>query len=174
MVKFLRLKISRSERVFENIRYLPAVASLVERFSHKLFDDFFLGGELDKVEALISLIERTSPYFWVITSSGGVFKGLVYLDDWQGSPQNPYCAAVTTCFAPKYWGGLTKYAGKRFINYAFRRLKLKKLKAEVYQDNKYAVTLLKKIGFNHEYTMISETIVNKKPVNIDVYSIIKE
>ena len=173
MVKFLKVNISRREGVFENIRYLPDVANLVNRFSGKLFDDFF-ASDIDPIEALISLIERASPYFWAITSSGGVFKGFVYLDDWQGSPQNPYCATVTTCFVPKYWGGLTKYAGKRFVNYVFKRLKLRKLKAEVYQDNKYAVTLLKKIGFKHEYTMLSETIVNKKPVNIDVYSIIKE
>lgn len=126
----------------------------------------------DFAERIISLIERTSPYFWVLASKDKGFRGIVYLDDWTGSSSNPHCASVTTCIDPAFWGAFTKKAGKLFVKYVFSKYKLKKLKAEVYADNKNAVTLLKKIGFKFEASLACETIIRSKPVNINIYSII--
>lgn len=173
MSKFLKLNISRKRAVFENISYLPAAIALAQRYKSKILDDYSTENIRDFASFFVELVEKTSPYFWVLTGKNGEFKGFVYLDDWQGSYKTPHCATVTTCIDPRYWGSFTKWAGKRFIKYVFKRFKLKKLKAELYSGNKNAVSLLKKIGFNHECTLKNETIVNGKPVNIELYSIIK-
>lgn len=174
MVKFYKIKIKPLVGVYENISYIPDVIRLLRKFKHKLFDDYFFDESQSLEKSLIHLIARTTPCFWVITAENGDFRGFVYLDDWQGSSKRRHSATITTCIDPKYWGAFTKLAGKRFVKYAFRRYKLRKLKAEVYSDNKNAVAVLKKLGFTKECTLKSETIVAKKPVNIDVYSIIKQ
>lgn len=192
MPKFLKVNINRNLGIYENIRYLPAIISLAARYKSKIFDDYFFESEQrlerhaeagcikshfnsvppDFAERIISLIERTSPYFWVLASKDKGFRGIVYLDDWTGSSSNPHCASVTTCIDPAFWGAFTKKAGKLFVKYVFSKYKLKKLKAEVYADNKNAVTLLKKIGFKFEASLACETIIRSKPVNINIYSII--
>jgi RimJ/RimL family protein N-acetyltransferase len=172
-IKFLRLQIRPKDGILENISYLPQVFELVREYKNRIFDDYFDAQSSSMTDAIISLIEATSPYFWLITMRNGEMIGFVYLDEWTGSCENPFSASVTTCIAKPYWGKYTRFAGKRFVKYVFRRYKLKKLKAQVYSSNKSAVTLLKRLGFSYECTLKSETIVDFRPVDIDVYSIIK-
>lgn len=172
-IKFLKLKISPSKGIFENISYLPKVVSLVERYRNLLFDDYFLDCNESVSDSLVSFIAKTMPYFWIITVNNGEMIGFVYLDDWTGSSTKRHSAAVTTCISPEYWGKFTKFAGKRFVKYVFKHYKLKKLRAQVYSTNTNAVALLKKLGFSYEATLKSETIVRSNPIDIDLYSIIK-
>lgn len=173
MIRFLKLTISPKEGRFENISYLPAVIGLVEKYKHCLLDDYFLDGYNTIVDALLALIERVTPYFWVVADSKGNLCGFIYLDDWTGAKNNPHSASVTTCFAPEYHGRFTKFAGRRFVKYVFKRYKLKKLKAEIYARNGNAIALLRCLGFEYEATLKSETMVNSTPTDINVYSIIK-
>lgn len=173
MVQFKKIIIDRKTAQLANISYIPDVLELVNTYREKLFDDYFLEDAASTASALVSLIERTSPYFWAVTGKDGDFKGFVYLDDWQGSSKKRHCATVTTCFDKRFWGKFTKRAGKLFVKYVFRKYKISKLKAEVYSSNKYAISLLKQIGFTRECTLKSETYVCNKPVDIDIYSIIK-
>jgi len=173
-LKFLKLQIKPKDGILENISYLPQVFKLAQEYKSRLFDDYFEAAAAGSLtDALISLIEQCSPYFWVIVGSGGEMIGFVYLDEWLGSYYNRHCASVTTCIDRQYWGKYTRFAGKRFVKYVFKRYKLKKLKAEIYSTNKSAVTLLKRLGFSHECTLKSETVVRGKPIDIEVYSIIK-
>lgn len=165
--------INPKEGRLQNISYIPEVFKLIERYRDRLFDDYFTEDSPSLIESVILLIERTSPYFWAITDNKGNFGGFVYLDDWQGNRSRNHSASITTCISPRYRGKFTFFAGKKFIKYAFKRYKLRKLKAEVYSDNKNAVCLLKKLGFSKECTLKSETLVREKPVDIDIYSIIK-
>ena len=173
MPKFAKIIINPLKGQISNIIYIPDIIKLVERYKHKLFDDYFFQSIGSVPEALIDLIERTSPYFWAITDNKGRFSGFVYLDDWQGSQERKHSATITTCILPCYRGKFTVSAGKKLIKYVFRKYKLIKLKAEVYSNNKNAVYLLKKLGFDKECTLKAETLVGDKPTDIDIYSIIK-
>ncbi len=173
MIKFLKIRIVPEFGIYENVSYIPDIIRLVKAYGNKLFDDYFLDSGENITKVLIALIQRTSPCFWVIASSDGEFRGFVYLDDWLGSSKRSHSASVTTCIDPKYWGKFTRFAGKRFIKYVFKRYKLVKLKAEVYRHNRNAINLLQKLGFKKECTLKSETMVGLRPVDIDVYSIIK-
>lgn len=104
MFKFIKIIINRKRKEFKNIHYLPLVISLYERFARYLHDDYFLENEKSCVDAVIDLIEKTSPYFWVIIDKkSSKLAGFVFLDNWTGAKNNFHCTEVTTCFNPVFW-----------------------------------------------------------------------
>ena len=175
MTKFIKIIINRKQKEFRNIQYLPSIISLYERFSNYLHDDYFIDSQKSSVDAVIELIERTSPYFWaVMDKKSSKLAGFVFLDNWTGAKNNFHSAEVTTCFNPVFWGKYTKICAKKFVKYCFKKYKLKKLKANVFVQNFKVKTLLKKTGFKKEALLKAETLKNEKLQDIEVYSIIKD
>lgn len=174
MPKFIKILINKNKKEFKNIHYLPQVISLYERFSKYLSDDYFFDKNSTIVDSIISIIESTCPYFWVIVDSKtNSFAGFVFLDNWVGSPQKAHSAEITTCFEPEFWGKYTKICAKKFIKYCFKKYKLLKIKAYIFPQNSRVKMLLKQSGFKREAQLISETIRNGKLQDVDIYSIIK-
>lgn len=175
MSKFIKIIVNRKRKEFRNIQYLPQIISLYERFSRYLHDDYFVENEKSPVDALIELVERTCPFFWVIIDKKtSKFAGFVFLDSWVGDKNNFHSAEITTCFNPIYWGKYTKICAKKFIKYCFKKYKLKKLKAYVFPQNFKVKTLLKSAGFRKEALLKAETVKNGALQDIEIYSIIKE
>lgn len=175
MSKFVKIIINRSKKEFRNIQYLPQVIRLYERFSGYLHDDYFLENQKSSVDAIIDLIEKTSPFFWVIIDKkSSKFSGFVFLDNWVGGGSNFHSAEVATCFDPSFWGKYTKICAQKFIKYCFKKYKLKKLKAYVFPQNFKVRILLKKTGFKKEAVLKAETVKNGVLQDIEVYSIVKE
>lgn len=173
MSKFIKIVINRKKKEFKNIQYLPLIISLYERFARYLHDDYFLENEKSSVDAVIDLIEKTSPYFWaIVDKQSSKLAGFVFLDNWTGAKNNYHCAEVTTCFDPAFWGSYTKICAKKFIKYCFKKYKFKKLKAYIFIQNFKVKTLLKKAGFKKEALLKAETLKNGKLQDIEVYSII--
>lgn len=174
MIKFLKIVINKKKRKFRNIQYLPQVINLYEQFSSYLHDDYFLENQKSSVDAVIDLVEKTSPFFWVIIDKrSSKFSGFVFLNNLVGTANNFHSAEVTTCFDPSFWGKYTKICANKFVKYCFRKYKLKKLKASVFPQNFKVKTLLKKTGFKKETVLKAETIKNGELQDIEVYSIIK-
>lgn len=174
MSKFIKIIINRRDKEFKNIHYLPAVFSLYEQFSKYLHDDYFLSNKKSPIDAVIDLVEKTSPYFWIIVDKKTEnFSGFGFLENWIGTKNNYHSAEVTTCFVPSYWGAYTKNCAKKFIKYCFKKYNLKKLKAYVFPQNSKVRMLLKIVGFKKEALLKAETIKNGELQDIEVYSIIK-
>lgn len=174
MNKFIKIIISRKKEEFKNIQYLPQIIHLYERFSKYLNDDYFIENQKSFVDAVISLIEKTYPYFWVvIDKKSSKFAGFCFLENWVGSNKNAHSAEVTTCFEPAFWGEYTKICAKKFIKYCFKKYKLKKLKAYIFPQNSRVRALLKISDFKKEALLRGETIKDAKLQDIEVYSIIK-
>lgn len=174
MSKFIKIIINRKKREFRNIQYIPQVINLYEKFSKYLHDDYFLEGQIASVDAVINLVEKTSPFFWVIVDKkNDKFAGFVFLDNFVGNGNNFHSAEITTCFEPSFWGKYTKTCAKKFIKYCFKKYNLKKIKAFVFNQNFKVKTLLKKSGFKKEAVLKAETIKNGKLQDIEVYSIVK-
>lgn len=174
MSKFVKLIIDRKNKEFRNIQYLPQIISLYERFSKYLHDDYFLEQRQSVVDAVIDLIEKTTPYFWVVLDKKtSKFTGFGFLGNLVGTKEELHSAEVTTCFEPKFWGRYTKICAKKFVNYCFKKYKFKKLKAYIFPQNSKVKMLLKKTGFKKEATLRAETVKNGALQDIDVYSIIK-
>lgn len=174
MNKFIKVIINKKRKEFRNIQYLPQVISLYERFSKYLHDDYFLENQTSSVDSIIDLVEKTSPFFWVVVDKkSDKFAGFVFLDNWVGSKNNFHSAEITTCFDPSFWGSYTKLCAKKFIKYCFKKYKLKKLKAYVFFQNFKVKTLLKQSGFKKEALLKAETLKNGQLQDIEVYSIIK-
>lgn len=174
MSKFIKIIINKKRKEFRNIQYLPQIINLYEKFSKYLHDDYFLENQKSSVDAVINLIEKTSPYFWVITEKeNDNFAGFVFLDNWVGTKGINHSTEVTTCFEPAFWGKYTKFCARKFIKFCFKKYKLKKLKAYIFPQNYRVKTFLKKIGFQKEALLKAETIKNSKLQDIEVYSIIK-
>lgn len=173
MSKFIKIIINRKRREFRNIHYLPHIISLYERFSKYLHDDYFLQKQKSTVDSVIDLIERTSPFFWVITEKKtDKFAGFVFLENPVGAKENLHSVEVTTCFEPEFWGKYTKTCAKKFVNYCFKKYKFTKLKAYIFPQNSKVKTLLKKTGFKKETLLKAETLKNGELQDIEIYSII--
>lgn len=174
MNKFIKIIINKKRKEFRNIQYLPQIISLYEKFSEYLHDDYFLENKKSSVDAVIDLVERTSPFFWaIIDNKSSKFSGFVFLDNWIGTKSNFHSAEVTTCFEPSFWGKYTKICAKKFIKYCFKKYKLKKLKANVFPQNFKVRMLLKKTGFKREALLKAETLKKSILQDIEVYSILK-
>ena len=174
MSKFIKIIVNRARNEFRNIEYLPDIIRLYERFSRYLYDDYFLKNQPCAVDAVIDLVERTSPYFWVIVhKQSGKLAGFVFLDNWVGAKDDFHGTEVTTCFYPDYWGIYTKICARRFVKYCFKNYKIKKLKAYIFPQNFKVKTLLKSAGFQKEATLKAETVKNGVLQDIDVFVIVK-
>jgi [ribosomal protein S5]-alanine N-acetyltransferase len=175
MSKFIKIIINRKKREFRNIHYLPQIIKLYEKFSKYLHDDYFLENQKSTVDAVIDLIERTSPFFWaVIDKKSDKFAGFGVLENFVGTKNNFHSAEITTCFEPAFWGKYTKNCAKSFIKYCFKKYNFKKLKALIFPQNTKVRTLLKKAGFKQEATLKAETVKNGVLQDIEIYSIIKK
>lgn len=175
MSKFVKIIIDRKKQEFKNIQYLPQIIKLYEKFSRYLHDDYFLEGEISPVDAVINLVEKISPFFWIILDKKtSKFAGFGFLENWVGCKNNFHSAEVTTCFEKEFWGKYTKTCAKKFINYCFKKYKLKKLKASIFPENSKVKTLLKILGFKKEAILKAETVKNGVLQDIEVYSIIRK
>lgn len=174
MSKFIKIIIDKDKKIFKNIEYLPQIVLLYERFSNYLHDDYFLKNNPSRIDSVLNIVERTSPYFWAIVhKKSNKLAGFVCLDNWVGAKNSVHSAELTTCFEPAYWGQYTKNCARKFIKYCFKNYKLKKLKAYVFPQNFKVRTILKRSGFKKEATLKAETFKNDVLQDIDIYSIIK-
>lgn len=172
-MKFIKIIIDKNNMDFRNTEYIVDVISLYERFSRYLYDDYFLDKYKTSTEAVIKLIARTSPYFWVIIDKKTQkFTGFGFLENFVGVKDKIHSAEVTTCFEPEFWGKYTKICAKKFVKYCFKNYGLKKLKALVFSQNFKVQRLLKEAGFEKEAVLKAETIKKGQFQDIDVYSII--
>ena len=74
-----------------------------------------------------------------------------------------------------YWrNGYTSEAVKKVISYAMKELKLNRLGAMVYVENKASNNLVKKLGFQHEGVLRKYYVQNGKAYDTNVYSIVTE
>lgn len=175
MSQFIKIIINKQKKDFKNIQYLPQIISLYERFSRYLHDDYFLENKNRSIDAVLALVEKTSPYFWaVIDKKSGKLSGFVFLDNWVGAKNDFHSAEVTTCFNPTFWGKYTKICAKKFIKYSFKKFKLKKIKAYIFPQNYKVKTLLKCAGFKKEAVLKAETMKNGIFQDIEVFSVFSE
>ncbi len=170
--KFVKLKLNRKKKIYKNISFLPKIISCIKPYTKFLCDDF--APKSDIVELVLSQIEKSSGYFWVILSEKEDFLGIVYLENFVGNKKQIFSAEITTCFEKRFWGKETKKCGKKFIKYCFNKLNIKKLKAIVYKENFRVKTLIKILGFQREAFLRAETKCNEKLQDIEIYSIFNE
>jgi RimJ/RimL family protein N-acetyltransferase len=92
---------------------------------------------------------KENPYnFGITLKHSGKLVGMIGftgLDKFSGKTEVGYW------LGRKYWRqGITAESLKAMVNFAFRKLKLVRLQADVFIENKASANLLKKIGFKKE------------------------
>ncbi len=173
MSKFIKIIINRTQKEFKNIEYLPEVIELYKRFFGYLHDDYFIQKYESPMDLVLKIVEKTSPYFWVVIhKKSNRFAGFAFLDNFVGTENNFHSAEITTCFNPSFWGNYTKFCAKKFIKYCFKKYKLKKLKATIFPQNFKVKALLKRSGFKKEALLRAETLRNGILQDIEMYSIL--
>ena len=148
-----------------NSEYFEFVSCLYNKFKKYLEDDY-------SEDTLASLIERTTPFFWVILS-GELPAGFVYLENFIGNNKKLHSAEVTTCIHPEYWGTFSKYCAKIFFKKCFEDFGFQKIKALVYPQNFRVKALLKVSGFEKEAELKQETLKFGKLQNVEIYSLFR-
>jgi RimJ/RimL family protein N-acetyltransferase len=171
MKRFRNLYINRAANEFCNTQYLSQAACLYSRWRKFLEDDYTTGNFVD-------MVERISPFFWVIVDDGSAFAGgrvagFVYLENVSGDHEGLYKAEVNACFARDYWGDYVRESAERFFDYCFNTLGFRKLKALIYPQNFRVKNILQRSGFEKEGTLRAETLKNGKPQDVSVYAKIK-
>lgn len=174
-MKFKRILIDRKSGQCLNTGYLPYVIFFYEKYSKYLNDDYFDMQSQSIINKIINIIEKTSPYFWVITNGeNDEFAGFVFLDNLVGIGKTLHSAELTTCFSPKYWGAFTKVCAKKFLRYCFKNYGLKKIKACIFPQNLRVRNLLKQSGFKSEGVLKSETLRGGKLQDVEVFGCFPE
>lgn len=75
----------------------------------------------------------------------------------------------------KYWNkGITSEALKMVLDIGFNTLGLIRIEARCYPENIASETVLKKKGFQYEGTLRSQVIVNNQPIDLKMFSLLKE
>jgi len=169
MIKFVKIKINRKEKIYKNINFLEDIYHLYKKFNRFINDDYSNENILDEI---ILTVERCAPFFWVILD-GEKFAGFVFLENIIGNRTKLHSAEVTTCFKPEFWGSFTKKATKKFIRYCFKKYGLKKIKAKVFKENYKVMAILRTAGMKLEAELKAETLKNGKPQDILIYSVIR-
>lgn len=167
MCRFIQIFPGVQEGEYIDLYYLQQAEFCYQKYLKYLQDDF------SPYKNLLSIIEKTFPYFWIVTKINGEFTGFVFLDNFIGNEKSLYSAELTTCFDKKAWGVFTRYSAKIFLKKCFDKLGLYKIKAQVYPDNSRVKRLLKSAGFVYESTLKNETRRQRIPQNIEVYALYK-
>ena len=167
-IKFRRLILRRDLEIFENVEYLPKVIELYMHYSGNLVDDF--SPHCLSYKNFIDFLEKISPHFYLVFYKTD-FCGFITLENLVGDKNRIHSAEVSICLKRKYWGKFALIAGQKFKNYCFNVLKIYKLKALIYTQNKLSKNILNKCGFKMEAVLKSETVKNGKPQDIEVYTL---
>ena len=167
--RFERLIIKPTCGVFENVKYFPQVLHLYKKYLRNLEDDFSSFYKFTYA-SLFRFIEKTSPHFYLVLLDDEVC-GFFCLENIIGTNSHLHSAEVVTCFAQKYWGTFTKYAGKIFRDFCFDILGIYKLKALIYPQNFRVKAILKACDFDKEAHLKGETLKNGVRQDIEIYSV---
>ena len=167
-LKFKRIILRRDLNICENTEYLPQIFDLYSRYIENLEDDF--SPIRKSFDNFLDFVERIFPHFYAVFY-GDELCGVIFLENFTGNAENLYGAEVSICMKPKYRGKIALYTAKIFQKYCFDVLKITKLKALIYPQNKPVKRLLNQCGFKKEAVLISETVKNSKPQNIEIYSV---
>lgn len=92
MFKFIKVKLNRKKKIYKNIKFLPKIISCVKPYTKFLNDDF--AQKYDIVEIILSQIEKSSGYFWVILNKKDEFLGIVYLENFVGDKKHLFSAEI--------------------------------------------------------------------------------
>lgn len=167
-LEFKRIILRHDLNICENTEYLPKIFDLYSRYTENLEDDF---SPLHKsFENFLDFAEKISPHIYAVFYENNLC-GVIFLENFTGDTENLYSAEVSICIKRKYWGKTALYISEIFKKYCFDVLKITKLKALIYPQNKLVKRLLNKCGFKKEAVLISETVKNSKPQNIEIYSV---
>ena len=167
-VNFKRLILNRNFGIFENVEYLSETFELYRQYSDNLEDDF--SPFRLSYENFTDFLERVSPHFYIVFQKDR-FCGFITLENLVGDENTIHSAEVTICLKRKYWGKFSLNIALKFKNYCFNVLKITKLKALIYTQNKLSKNLLNKCGFTREAILKSETVKGGKPQDIEIYTL---
>ena len=73
MCKFIQLT---TNNLFTNLHYIPLIWENYTKYFKYLQDDFS-----DNDINILSLVEKTVPYFWIIIDNKNQYMGFVFLDN---------------------------------------------------------------------------------------------
>lgn len=155
----------------DNPAFFEQALFLYIKYLKYLDDDYALNG-LSIYDYFYNLVQRTAPFFFVITERN-VVSGFVYLDNIIGGNGRLHGAELVTCFDKRFWGNYTKKCAEFFLDYCFENFGFEKIKALVYPDNYRVKTLLKNAGFLKEALLKNETLRDGKLQDIEVYAVFK-
>lgn len=170
-ISFKKIILRQDLGIFENTEYLAEISELYKKFSNNLEDDFSLLGS--NIKEFLNFAEKISPHLYAVFYKDN-FCGFITLENLTGQDDKIHSAEVSICLKRKYWGNIALYVAKIFKYYCFNVLKITKLKALIYPQNKLVKNLLYKCGFKKEAVLKAETVRNGNLQDIDVYTLFKK
>jgi [ribosomal protein S5]-alanine N-acetyltransferase len=123
-----------------------------------------------QIEWFAELEKHETGIWWAVCSSdNSIFYGAVglyYIDT------EIKKAEIGFWLMPEYWGkGIISESVPLAMEYGFKKMRLKRIEAEVETENMMSKRVMKKLQFVHEHTKKDCEIKNGKYISLDVYAI---
>lgn len=125
----------------------------------------------EQMDWYANMISTDSGRCWAICSADkGIFYGVITLPFWKKEHRK---AELGYWLLPDYWRqGFITEAATTVIEYAFTKMNIHRLLAEVEDDNQGSIATLKKLGFQYEGTQRACEIKDGRFINLEMYALL--
>ncbi len=132
-----------------------------------------LSATQEQMDWYANMIKNDTGRCWAISSPDNqIFYGVCTLNFWKKEHRK---AETGYWIFPEYWGkGIVPEAMRSVFQYGFSEMNLHRISAEVEDDNRASISVLKKMGFVYEGTLRECEIKNGRFVNLDLYAFLKK
>jgi [ribosomal protein S5]-alanine N-acetyltransferase len=155
------------------------IHSVFEGLSHpevnKHFGISFLTLEAtqEQMDWYANMVKNDTGRCWAICSlDNSIFYGVCTLNFWNKEHRK---AETGYWIFPEYWGkGIVPEAMNKVFGYGFSVMGLHRISAEVEDDNRASISVLKKLGFAYEGTLRDCEIKNGRFISLEIYALLRK
>lgn len=147
----------------KNYKYIENFKKLHSKYSKFLTDDFS-----SKENIFSDIYNKFGKLIFI--EFFGEFMGFVYLYDWIYNKDEYFSVTITAAIEKKFWGRRVELCAQEFFSLLHQKYKFYQILAEVYENNKRVLGILKKLNFSLLYTKKNATKVGGILTSINIFA----
>lgn len=141
------------------------------KYRNRLFCKDFFERNFSTPEKFLKFVSKCKDnIFCVKIGENTGVKAFFYLYDTKRAFKDFIDAKITFCVDRAYWGFGSFAIAKKGLRFLFKKLKIRKLSAEIIGENTLALSLLKRLGFELEAVLKNEYTKGDKAYNLYIFS----
>jgi len=127
----------------------------------------------EQMDWYANMVKNDTGRCWAICSQDNdIFYGVCTLNFWKKEHRK---AETGYWIFPQYWGkGIVPEAMEKVLAYGFSEMNLHRISAEVEDNNRASISVLKKMGFVYEGTLRECEIKNGRFINLEIHALLNK